>query len=81
MIPDCFNAEPITGYWAPSGYKRGKRCMRWIAHRMSQRCKAWATGDRATPAPALDGWQCAGCRWLPSEALKYVTQNYPTSGM
>lgn len=61
MTPDCFN-----------GYKNNKPCYRWIAHRMSQRCKAWATGDRAVPAPALDKWQCAGCAWLPEEARGYL---------
>lgn len=31
-------------------------------------CKAWSTGDRATPAPKLEGWLCEGCRWMPEEA-------------
>ena len=44
-----------------------------IPHRMSQPCKSWSTGDRATPVPVLEGWQCAGCRWLPrADMLRFA---------
>jgi hypothetical protein len=44
-----------------------------IVHRMSQPCKSWSTGDRATPVPVLEGWQCAGCRWLPrADVLRFA---------
>lgn len=72
MIPACYNRPPITGYWAHLGYKRGKARLVWVPFRMSQACKAWSTGDRATPAPALQGWRCEGCKWLPDEARRYI---------
>ena len=64
MIPTCFNrSEP-----APYIHATGE-----IPHRMSQPCKSWSTGDRATPVPVLEGWQCAGCRWLPrADVLRFA---------
>lgn len=56
MTPVCFNRESFTAYQHPTGE---------IPHRMSQPCRTWATGDRATPVPVLQNWNCAGCRWLP----------------
>lgn len=74
--PWCFNRAPRTGMWVRAGWKRTangiKPHWRWVSHRMSQECRAWSTGDRATPAPALDGWACAGCEWLPEEARKWI---------
>lgn len=58
MIPHCFNRSPRTGQWVRAGYKRGKILLRWIPHRMSQGCKAWDTGNGATPAPVLNRWLC-----------------------
>ena len=73
MIPHCFNRSPRTGQWVRAGYRRGKILLRWIPHRMSQPCKSWSTGDRATPVPVLEGWQCAGCRWLPrADVLRFA---------
>jgi hypothetical protein len=69
--PWCHNRAPRVGQWVRAGYKRGKVLLRWLPHVMSQECRAWATGDRATPAPALDGWQCQGCRWFPAEAEQW----------
>jgi hypothetical protein len=57
MIPPCHNRPELTGYTHSSG--------EYIPHRMSQPCKTWATGDKATPVPVLEHWECAGCRWLP----------------
>lgn len=65
MTPSCHNREPLTDYIHPSGEV--------IPHRMSQPCKTWATGDRATPVPVLEKWNCAGCRWLPrADVLRYA---------
>ena len=65
MNPACHNrAEPI-GYTHISG--------EFIPHRMSVSCKSWATGDRATPVPVLENWNCAGCRWLPrADILRFA---------
>jgi len=64
MIPACFNRPPLADYIHPTGT---------IPHRMSQPCKSWSTGDRATPVPVLEGWQCAGCRWLPvADVLRFA---------
>ena len=73
MTPRCHNRQPYSGQWVRAGYKRGKILLRWIPHRMSQPCKSWSTGDRATPVPVLEGWQCAGCRWLPrADVLRFA---------
>lgn len=65
MIPDCHNRPAPTPYIHATGE---------IPHRMSQPCKSWSTGDRATPVPVLEGWQCAGCRWLPTEDILRFAQ-------
>ena len=65
MIPSCFNREPFNAYQHPSAE---------IQHRMSQPCKSWTTGDRATPVPVLQNWNCAGCRWLPREDMLRFAQ-------
>lgn len=65
MIPDCHNRPAPTPYIHATGV---------IPHRMSQPCKSWSTGDRATPVPVLEGWQCAGCRWLPTEDILRFAQ-------
>lgn len=76
MRPWCFNREIRTGRWVRAGWKVTPNGMkphwRWISHLMSQECKAWSTGDNATPAPALDGWECQGCRLLPPEAVPWL---------
>lgn len=76
MTPDCYNHAPSVGMWVRAGWKVTANGLKphwvWISHRMSFGCKAWATGDRAVPAPALDKWQCAGCVWLPDEARAYL---------
>jgi len=65
VIPDCHNRPEFTAYLHPSG--------ELIPHQMSQPCKSWSTGDRATPEPVRQGWQCAGCRWLPrADVLRYA---------
>lgn len=65
MTPTCHNRPELTAYLHPSG--------ELIPHRMSQPCKSWSTGDRATPVPVLEGWQCAGCRWLPrADILRFA---------
>ena len=65
VIPACHNRPEIVGYTHQSG--------EFIPHRMSQPCKSWSTGDRATPVPVLEGWQCAGCRWLPrADILRFA---------
>ena len=72
MTPACFNREPFTAYQHATGE---------IPHRMSQPCRTWATGDRATPVPVLENWNCAGCRWLPREDIlrfAQVTDNAET---
>ena len=66
MTPACFNREPFTAYTHQSGEV--------IPHRMSQPCRTWATGDRATPVPVLANWNCAGCRWLPREDVLRFAQ-------
>lgn len=66
MTPACFNREPFTAYTHQSGEV--------IPHRMSQPCRTWATGDRATPVPVLQGWNCAGCKWLPREDVMRFAQ-------
>ena len=66
MTPACFNREPFTAYTHPSGEA--------IPHRMSQPCRTWATGDRATPVPVRENWNCAGCRWLPREDVLRFAQ-------
>ena len=40
MTPTCHNRPELTAYLHPSG--------ELIPHRMSQPCKSWSTGDRAT---------------------------------
>lgn len=65
MIPTCHNRPELTPYQHPTGE---------IPHRMSQPCKSWSTGDRATPVPVLEGWQCAGCRWLPTADILRFAQ-------
>jgi len=65
MTPACHNRPELTAYLHPSG--------ELIPHRMLQPCKSWSTGDRATPVPVLEGWQCAGCRWLPrADILRFA---------
>lgn len=65
MTPACHNRPEFIAYLHPSG--------ELIPHRMSQPCKSWSTGDRATPVPVLEGWQCAGCRWLPrADVLRFA---------
>ena len=66
MIPNCHNRPEFTGYTHSSG--------ELIPHRMSQPCKSWSTGDRATPVPVLAKWNCAGCRWLPREDVMRFAQ-------
>lgn len=65
MIPDCHNRPAPTPYIHATGV---------IPHRMSQPCKSWSTVDRATPVPVLEGWQCAGCRWLPTADILRFAQ-------
>jgi len=65
MTPPCFNRPSFPGYTHGSG--------EFIPHRMSQPCRSWATGDRATPVPVLEGWNCAGCKWLPrADILRFA---------
>ena len=66
MTPACHNRPEFTAYTHPSGEV--------IPHRMSQPCRTWATGDRATPVPVLQNWNCAGCRWLPREDVLRFAQ-------
>ena len=69
MIPTCHNRPEFLPYEHPSG--------ELIQHAMSQPCKSWSTGDRATPVPVLEGWQCAGCRWLPRADILLFAQITP----
>ena len=66
MTPACFNRPSFPGYIHSSGAH--------IPHRMSQPCRSWATGDRATPVPVLENWNCAGCKWLPREDVMRFAQ-------
>lgn len=66
MIPNCHNRPEFAAYQHPTGEV--------IPHRMSQPCRTWATGDRATPVPVLENWNCAGCRWLPREDVLRFAQ-------
>ena len=72
MTPDCHNRPALTGYWAPAGYIRGKRVLRWIPHRMSQPCKSWRVPDGTLPVPALHKWDCRDCRWFPLADVERV---------
>lgn len=67
--PLCHNRPEFIAYEHPSGEV--------IQHAMSQPCKSWSTGDRATPVPVLEGWQCAGCRWLPRADILLFAQITP----
>ena len=69
MIPTCHNRPEFGPYEHPSGEV--------IQHTMSQPCKAWSTGDRATPVPVLECWKCAGCRWLPRADILRFAQITP----
>jgi hypothetical protein len=65
MTPPCFNRAEFGPYETASG--------EIVEHRMSQPCKSWSTGDRATPVPVQLGWNCAGCRWLPrGDVLRFA---------
>lgn len=65
MTPTCHNRAEFTAYAHHSG--------ELIQHAMSQPCKSWSTGDRATPVPVQMGWNCAGCRWLPrGDVLRFA---------
>ena len=66
MTPACHNRSEFTAYEHPSG--------ELIQHAMSQPCKSWSTGDRATPVPVLENWNCAECRWLPREDVLRFAQ-------
>ena len=66
MTPPCFNRPEFGPYETASG--------EIAEHRMSQPCKSWSTGDRATPVPVLQKWDCAGCRWLPREDVLRFAQ-------
>ena len=66
MTPPCFNRPEFGPYETASG--------EIVEHRMSQPCKSWSTGDRATPVPVLQKWDCAGCRWLPREDVLRFAQ-------
>lgn len=66
MTPPCFNRPEFGPYETASG--------EIVEHRMSQPCRTWATGDRATPVPVLANWNCAGCRWLPREDVLRFAQ-------
>lgn len=65
MTPSCHNRAEFQPYQHPSGE---------IPHAMSQPCKSWSTGDRATPVPVQMGWNCAGCRWLPRQDVLRFAQ-------
>ena len=65
MIPTCHNRPAPTPYIHATGV---------IPHEMSIGCMSWSTGDRATPVPVLEGWQCAGCRWLPTADILRFAQ-------
>ena len=66
MTPPCFNRPEFGPYETASG--------EIVEHRMSQPCKSWSTGDRATPVPVLENWNCAGCKWLPREDVMRFAQ-------
>ena len=66
MTPHCHNRPEPTAYTHHSGQV--------IPHRMSTECKAWATGDRATPVPILERRNCSGCRWLPRADIMRFAQ-------
>jgi hypothetical protein len=65
MTPHCHNRAEFGPYQHATGE---------IPHRMSQPCRTWATGDRATPVPVRENWNCAGCRWLPREDILRFAQ-------
>ena len=65
MKPRCYNRPPYMGHWAPNGYRKGKRVLRFIRHRMSNDCGAWKAGDGQPSIPESEAWNCSGCRWKP----------------
>lgn len=69
--PHCYNRQPFTGQWLRNGWcpRTLKVRLRWVAHRMSDRCAAWdLPPGGSVPGAMLHGWDCAGCRWLPPRA-------------
>jgi hypothetical protein len=71
MIPRCHNRAPFAGQWFRAGVRRCadgrvRIVLRWRPFLMSQKCGAWSAPSGALPLPVLEGWECAGCRWLPA---------------
>lgn len=74
MIPHCHNSPAPVGKWSsqPAQPNRKPR-WRWIPYRMSVECKSWNVpvrheGERPVFTPEQEGWNCAGCKWLPERA-------------
>ena len=66
--PDCYDRPPWLGYWATTpAVATGKPRLRWLPHRMSQTCGAWAADTGHGPVPVVEGWDCSGCRWRPTK--------------
>lgn len=57
---------PLGG--KPMPEKPTKPRMRWRCRKMSNDCRAWDCLADEEPTPALEGWDCRGCRWLPDRA-------------
>jgi hypothetical protein len=56
------------------GGSRLKEVFRYEYPWSEDRCAAWDSGPSpiSESVPAREGWECAGCRWLPGEARVYL---------
>lgn len=87
--PRCYNRAPYSGRWVLTNKLKYQRIpwrlkpvYRWVPHVMSDECKAWDAGPSpvSESAPARQGWNCAGCRWLPDAAEAHL-QRQRSEGM
>lgn len=80
MRPPCHNRPPrAAGTWEPTCRKAAakvcgplgrKPVLRWRPTAFEDRCATWdgrGIGPKGEPYPQAHGWDCSGCRWLPTE--------------
>lgn len=76
LPPLCFNRDKFDSFVeVQDGWTRdGRKKYVDVPFAMSNDCKAWDVRGGENPenpavdsVPAVDGWRCFGCKWLPDD--------------
>jgi hypothetical protein len=68
--PRCYDRPPVDGRWFQAGSRGGKIVLRWRPRWFVDRCATHdgrGIGPNNENYPTAHNWNCAGCRWNPTE--------------